>query len=89
MTWVLAAAALGWMYFGAQIPGAEHLHADYHEVGLYSGGFFGLVALWGTLLFLIQPSTKITPEYQESTQRVRMLQEERRDLMAQLRALEQ
>ncbi len=87
--WLIAGAALGWAYMGADIPAAAEVHRDYGELGLYVAALFGAMALWSTALFLMQPGTKITPEYRASTERVRVMQEERRELVSRLRELEQ
>lgn len=87
-TWLLAGLALGWTYYGHEIPGTQDIHSQYHNIGLYVAIFFGVLALWATVLWLIQPSTKITPEYRASAEKVKLLQEERRDLMSQLKRLE-
>lgn len=88
-TWILAAAAFAWTYLGGDIPGVEDLHRSFGQYGLYAGAVLAALAAWGTLRYLLQPSTKITPEYRESVERVRALQEERRELMAQLKEFEQ
>lgn len=87
MTCVMAVAAFGWYRYGDVLPSAEELHVQYATYGFYAAVVLGALALWSAFLYLIQPSPKISPEYRASTERVRAMQEERRELVARLRSL--
>lgn len=87
-SWVTSLAAFGWHYYGDAIPSAEDFHNQFASYGFYAGIIFAVLAVWGTFLYLIQPSPKVSPEYRASTERVRVMQEERRELVARLRSLQ-
>lgn len=87
-TWVLAAVAFAWSFYGDAVPGSLNFHDHYSVYAWYTGLILAALALWGTVLYLFQPRPKISDAYRESTARVRTLQEERRELMVRLRELD-
>jgi hypothetical protein len=87
-TWIFAALLAGYYLFGADIPMIDRFHQPYGRYFFYASGLFAVLALWGSLSWLFRKRGGVSKEYGEASVRVKGLQDQRRELQAQLKELE-
>ena len=88
-TWLFALLMLGWAEFGGYIPGSFYYHLQTARYDWYLGLVIALVAVLSTISwFMRSRGYKDKSEaYTEASRRARGLQERRRELQMELRAL--
>lgn len=87
-TYILTLLALAWWMFGGEAPYVSQYYGRFGEWGLYAAGVLALLALCGTVSWILRPRGGMPAEYRTATEKSRDLQERRRELQARLRELE-
>jgi hypothetical protein len=87
-TWILFGLCLVYYFFGADIPYVDAYHNQYARYAFYASGILAILALWGTLTWLFRRGGGFSKEYGEATAKVKDLQNERRELQAELKELQ-
>ncbi len=88
-TWIFAAMCFGWAEFGSMIPGAFHYHLQTGAYAWYLGLIMAGVAFLSTLSWLLRGrgDHNKSDAYYTASRKARVLQEQRQELQAELRAI--
>lgn len=84
MDWIAAAACFAWAQFGQMVPGVENFHAISEKWVFWIAILLAALAAFRTVLWLVKRPRGRVEGYAQMTERVRKLQDERRDLQLQL-----
>ena len=84
-TWILSALCLGYYFFGGDLPYVDAYHSEYAKYAFGASGILAVLALWSSLTWLFRRRGGFSKEYGEATAKVRDLQNERRELQAELK----
>ncbi len=87
--WFLTAGCFAWYRYGGQIPQAYIMHYETAMYAYYLGIIFGVIAVLATISWIVRGrgySSK-SEAYTAAGRSARELQERRRDLQAELRAI--
>lgn len=87
--WVFAGMCLGWAEYGHRIPGAYLHYLQTARYAWYLGIAMAVVALFSTISWLVRSfgRSNKSENYFSASREARILQERRRDLQAELRAI--
>jgi MFS superfamily sulfate permease-like transporter len=88
-TWITAAMFFAWWKFGDRLPGAYVYHYQSQNYAFYLGLIFIVIAIFSSISWFIRSRKygKTSEEYTAASRDARELQERRRELQAELRAL--
>lgn len=88
-TWLLAILCFAWSLFGQLVPGAARWHYKTANWAWIAGIVLGVVAILATISWLLRKRGQRghSDDYMQLSRRTRELQEQRRELQAELRAL--
>ncbi|GAB4325625.1 MAG: hypothetical protein Kow0059_21750 [Candidatus Sumerlaeia bacterium] len=86
--WGLAVVLLGWWWFGDMA--LPRIHLTTQKAAMWLGLAFGVAAVLRTLAWLLRRGrSDLSPEFREAAEHVRRLQNERRNLVRQLKTLKE
>ena len=88
-TWVLAILCLAWWQFGGHIPGVFIFHLETARWAFYVGLLLAVFGFLSTIRWMFSGRSyqEKSSAYTDASRKARELQERRRDLQAELRAL--
>ena len=88
-TWMLAILCLAWWQFGGYIPGTFRFHLETARWAFYIGLALAAMAFISTVFWMFSGQGYETKSqaYTDASRKARELQERRRDLQSELRAL--
>lgn len=84
MDWAAAVVCYAWVQFGANIPGVQDFHGASAKYVFWAAIALAVLALIRSVLWFVKRPRGRMQGYAEMTERVRRLQDERRDLQLEL-----
>lgn len=89
--WIFCGMCFAWYYYGDRVPGAYPYYVITAHYAWYIGLIFILIALYATLRWVFRGRGyhERSEAYGAASRRARDLQEQRRELQAELRAISQ
>jgi hypothetical protein len=88
-SWGLAVICLGWHFFADLVPPVQSFHDLSKPYVLYAGLVLAAIAVLQTVFWFFGGTPKASKAYTEATRKANELQERRRMLQQELKALKQ
>lgn len=87
--WLFCGICFAWYYFGDRLPGIYSYYVMSAHYAWYAGIIFILIAIYATLRWALGGRSyhRQSQEYTQASLQARELQERRRELQAELRAI--
>jgi len=88
-SWILAVLTFVWWMFGSEIPYLQNFHFRIMDYVFYGALIMTALAVISTLSYLLRRRGGTNVAFRQATEKVKVLQDRRRELQVRLKELEE